>query len=608
MKDPALNETRPQRTRIPINIIAVLGLGVLVAAAIGSVLYLGLSVARENTIELLSEKAETSIDVITGQIDRHLEPVQYQAEWIADAIRQGRISVDDNAQLETFLGGALSATPQVSAAGFIRPNGTMTAYIRSAKTGTQMAWPQGVRFQIMLEETMLLTEPTWRNPIWSEDLKQMIVILQTPVRKDGQLLGVLNLTVPIAGLSQFLANKVAFDFVPYIIYDKTRLLAHPFLIDWRPQDPLSATIPDFDNLGDEIVSHIWDPPSGRLNMLRAARSSQLRNTKGNLVTINNRQYVFIHRDITKYGNKPWTVGLYLNSDVVDKQVDRLDNTFLVGIAFFIVTLTLAVIGGRWVSGPVRSIGVAAGKVRKGDLGDVPKLLPSRILELDQAARSFNEMVDGLRERHLIRQALGRYVPEKVAESLLADGGAIETVETEATVLFSDIEKFTEMTENLGPEGIVSLLNEYFSEMVDILERHGGVVTQFQGDAILATFNVPIPDPDHASNALQAAVEMQQASTRRTFGGRTVVTRIGVNTGTLIAGAVGARGRLNYTVHGDAVNLAARVETLNKDYKSRILTTGSTAEKTQGFPLKKIGEIPIRGQSTSVILYELEVPD
>jgi len=601
-----LSDTIIRKTRIPINVIAVLGLGVLVAAAIGSVLFLGLSVARENTIELLTEKAQTSIDVITGQIDRQLKPVEYQAEWISDAIRHGRISIDDGPQLKIFMEGALSATPQVSAIGFVRPDGAMTAYIRAAKRASDMSWPEGERYDLLLEETERLTAPTWRSPIWSEDLKQMIVILQTPIRRNDRLLGVLNLTVPIAGLSKFLANKAMPDVVPFIIYDKTRLLAHPFLIDWRPENFLNSDTPDFDNVGDEVLSHIWDPPSGALSMLHTFRGKHVGATKSNIVALGERQYIYIYRDIDKYGGKPWTVGLYLDTSAVDKQINRLGTTFLVGVAFFVITLTLAVIGGRWVSRPVRSIAIAAGLVRKGNLDDVPTLQPSRILELDQAARSFNQMVDGLRESQLIRRALGRYVPEKVAESLLRDGGRIDTVETEATVLFSDIEKFTEMTEHLGPEGIVSLLNEYFSDMVEILERHGGVVTQFQGDAILATFNVPITDPNHARNALQAAIEMQQASARRTYGGGKVNTRIGVNTGTVIAGAVGARGRLNYTVHGDAVNLAARIETLNKNYGTRILTTQSTAGKTEGFPLKRIGEIPIRGQSVTIILYELEV--
>ena len=141
-------------------------------------------------------------------------------------------------------------------------------------------------------------------------------------------------------------------------------------------------------------------------------------------------------------------------------------------------------------------------------------------------------------------------------------------------------------------------------MVEILERHRGVVTQFQGDALLATFNVPLADPDHAANALRAALEMQSAVRCRDFAGRRIANRIGVNTGPVVAGAVGAKGRLSYTVHGDAVNLAARLEALNKELGTSILVSRSTAARVEGFALRPRGEVGVRGQSERVAVYTL----
>ena len=172
------------------------------------------------------------------------------------------------------------------------------------------------------------------------------------------------------------------------------------------------------------------------------------------------------------------------------------------------------------------------------------------------------------------------------------------------MLFCDLEGFTSLTETLGPAGIVELLNEYFEVMVEILERHRGVVTQFQGDAILATFNVPVPDPAHASNALRAALEMQSAVQRQEFAGQRIGSRIGINTGRLVAGAVGAKGRLSYTVHGDAVNLAARLEALNKELGTRTLVSEATAEQVEGFDLKPMGEVGVRGQTGQVAVFAL----
>jgi len=171
-------------------------------------------------------------------------------------------------------------------------------------------------------------------------------------------------------------------------------------------------------------------------------------------------------------------------------------------------------------------------------------------------------------------------------------------------LFCDIEGFTQLTETLGPVKIVNVLNAFFSAMVDILEQHDGVVTQFQGDAILATFNVPVADTNHARNAIQAAQEMLDCVADNKFDGETLNIRIGINTGSVVAGAIGAKGRLNYTVHGDAVNLAARLEALNKEYGSRLLIAESTVSRARDLDLSRIGEVTVRGQTKSINLFTL----
>jgi adenylate cyclase len=197
------------------------------------------------------------------------------------------------------------------------------------------------------------------------------------------------------------------------------------------------------------------------------------------------------------------------------------------------------------------------------------------------------------------------VPEKVASSLLAGGGDIPVQQTEATILFCDIEGFTTLTEALGPVKIVEVLNAFFSAMVEILEQHDGVVTQFQGDAILVTFNVPVADERHAHNAIQAALEMLSCVADNQFDEEKLNIRIGINTGSVVAGAIGAKGRLNYTVHGDAVNLAARLEALNKEYQTRLLISESTASQVDEFELTRISEITARGQTRSIDIFTIE---
>ena len=307
----------------------------------------------------------------------------------------------------------------------------------------------------------------------------------------------------------------------------------------------------------------------------------------------------------RYGAAPWTIGAYMNTEIRGgDEFNRLVMAASVGAGVLIFSVLLAAYIGKRVSAPLVSLSSAARAVEAAGLDKAPQLPGSRIREIDDAARSFNRMVAGLRERTLIRGTLGRFVPERVAQSLLSEGGQIDAVQTEATVLFCDIESFTALTETLGPTGIMAFLNAYFEEMVAILERHNGVVTQFQGDAILATFNVPIADREHASLALRAALEMQQSVTGPTFAGQHINNRIGISTGSLVAGAVGASGRLSYTVHGDAVNLAARLEELNKQFGTRILVSDHTRALVAGFDLVAVGDTAVRGQSKSIKLYEL----
>ena len=200
------------------------------------------------------------------------------------------------------------------------------------------------------------------------------------------------------------------------------------------------------------------------------------------------------------------------------------------------------------------------------------------------------------ERRSVTDMFGRHVPRAIAEMMISDKGALEPVEREATVLFADIAGFTTLTEKLGPSGITNVLNAYFDDATDVISSYGGVITQFQGDAILAIFNVPATDPAHAQKALNAAQEISRRANLKTYGDESLSIRIGINTGNLIAGNVGGGGRQTYTVHGDTVNIAARLEAMNKELRTSILLSESTANRISDSHLREIGSVNIRGQS------------
>jgi adenylate cyclase len=216
---------------------------------------------------------------------------------------------------------------------------------------------------------------------------------------------------------------------------------------------------------------------------------------------------------------------------------------------------------------------------------------------------FESVIEGSAARDL-----SRFVPQEVAQRVTqSEEGAITGKGEVATctILFTDIEGFTAISETLTPEQLINALNRYFSLIADPISRYGGVISQFQGDAVLATFNLPKPDADHAANAVRAALAIQSVLDGVEFGeGIAFNTRVGINTGSVVGGLVGSGDRVAYTVHGDNVNLTARLEQLNKDYGTRIIVAQSTHDAvTEGsFNFRELGEVSVRGLHRPVRIY------
>jgi adenylate cyclase len=205
--------------------------------------------------------------------------------------------------------------------------------------------------------------------------------------------------------------------------------------------------------------------------------------------------------------------------------------------------------------------------------------------------------------------LQRFLAPEVAERITRSDRELRPGDGEvraASVLFTDIEGFSTIAERLPPEVLMALLNEYFAALAEIIDRHGGAITQYHGDAMLVAFNTIRQDPDHAANAVRTAVAIQEATRERAFrGGVRMRTRCGINTGNIISGAVGAKDRLIYTVHGDEVNIAARLEQLNKSYGTYVLATEATVHASgSAFAFERVGEVRVRGRSTPTTVYAL----
>ena len=208
-----------------------------------------------------------------------------------------------------------------------------------------------------------------------------------------------------------------------------------------------------------------------------------------------------------------------------------------------------------------------------------------------------------RRRAEIASVFGRYVPQETVDALVAERGALAPTTRTATVLFIDIEGFTRLSERKQPADVIPMLNAYFNRVAQVVGKARGVVISYVGDAVLAVFNAPLANDDHARCAVTAAREILAMTGNERFEGERLSLRIGIVTGAVAAGSVGGGDRLAYTVYGDAVNLAQRVEQLNKQLGTSLLVSAATWEAMGRDPsLQPVGELPVRGRTEAVAVY------
>ncbi len=215
--------------------------------------------------------------------------------------------------------------------------------------------------------------------------------------------------------------------------------------------------------------------------------------------------------------------------------------------------------------------------------------------------------------HQAAADLTRFVAPEVAARIATSEHGIRAGDCEqkvATVMFTDIEGFSTVSERLRPPELAATLNDYFTAMAEVVRESGGTISQFLGDAMLIGFNTVTADPDHAANALRAAAAIRRVAESRTFGpGVRLRTRCGINTGEIVIGVVGSGDRLIHTMHGDDVNIAARLEPLNKTYGTYVLCAEATiAAAGPGFACRPVGEVTVRGRTQATAVYALDAED
>lgn len=290
-----------------------------------------------------------------------------------------------------------------------------------------------------------------------------------------------------------------------------------------------------------------------------------------------------------------------------------DNAMLfplaVGLVAIVFGLTTAWMLGRLYSEPVRELQLAARAVAQGDLQAKVKSL--RADEFGPLIAEFNRMVAGLREGERLRQTFGLHVGREAARQILASDPGLGGVEQSLTIMFVDIRNFTASSSTRSPQEVVSILNEFLTEMVDIVEsEHGGMVNKYLGDGFMALFGVGDERPDHADAALQAGADMlvQLRGLNERFHQRGIAPLgigVGIHTGLALVGSIGSASRLEFTAIGDTVNVASRVESLTKPVGVPLLITTATRDAlTRKWELVECAPQQVKGVAKPLVTYTL----
>jgi adenylate cyclase len=593
-----------------ITLTLTLSIGLLVLVAVTLVWGIGVETSRRNTLALLEDKAQLIVGTIELGVQNHLRPALDQLAFVGREIESGRIDPGDRRRLVDLMTGSLAAAPQIAGVIFWDTHLQQTAVLVDPVSAAVQVLHQDQRDQPEIIAAAAEVREA-AGAFWGElvfDQGETYINLRRPLRRDGTYIGFLVAAVSIRELSEFVTRiGDMFDATAFILHGPDHVLAHPNLVHPHPDLSAEQPVARRDRVGDLVLAGFGSatPPPG-LEALESADLSVERVSVGGVAD------VALYRWIADYGAVPWALGAYFPAADVTQELRRLRNGAIAGLVVLLIAVGAAVLLGRRIARPIRRAAAATRLVGELELSAVAPLPPSPIRELDDQARAFNTMLAALRWFEV-------YVPTRLVQRLIAKGAEqeVHSVERELSVLFTDVVGFTALSERLPAGETAAFLNHHFALLGAAVEAEGGTIDKFIGDALMAIWGAPDKQPDHALRACRAAQAMMTVieadnARRQAAGEAPVRIRIGIHSGAMVVGNIGAPGRMNYTVVGDAVNTAQRLEALGKELDQgaavTVLISGATAAGLgDAIALAPAGEFRVKGKEAPIEIFRLLAP-
>ena len=603
---PMLPDTEKRRRIKPsVTTALVLGFGTLML--VGMVMVQGITMwsAQKNTRELLAENAHFAVLSLVRETRRHLAPVRELTEYITRMIDSGQIDLDDRKTLAETLLTSMAGTDQVFGMGFIYPDGRI---VRVQRGRGQISDESPNIDQSLLRAINVARQrfqPYWEQPIWLPEVEATMISIRSPIWEGDIFRGMLVTAVTVNALSRFIARSGAVPLADnrFVLYGRDHVLAHRNMERGKFKRQSDIPLPALQDVGDPVLAKLWSSENRRRLFIDLDAQ-----TSGHGMNINGENHLFLYRELTGFGPEPFTVGIYAGpEDGLGDEFRRLLRAGIAGIVVILICVVSAIYLGRRISAPIRALAAGSASIAELDMNHIARLKPSRLRELDEAADAFNRMTTGLRW-------FETYVPQQLVRRLMARETPFESENRAITVMFTDIVGFSTLSEHMPAAETAAMLNEHFAILVDCIEAEGGTVDKYIGDSVMA-FWEPDDTGVNVDRAIRAARQIRRRvtednSTRRLTNRVAPCVRIGIHTGDALVGNIGAPGRINYTLVGDAVNVAARLEQLSKSIgqasDAKILISDATAalaEDRNG--LVSVGTHEIRGRDGTIGVWSLD---
>ncbi len=553
--------TRHNHTGLPLMPTLMLGIGLLVLVAVGSVLLLQWVTGRAIIQEFASRLIARSLYTSELALRQHLDAAVDQANFIAASIKAGRYEFSDPA-LDDFIAGTIAAAPQIGGLILADRDGKALRLVRGASGTTyqldRLDITKDQQLAEIARETREQPASHWGEPVYRDLQKTTFLNYRVPIRKEDVYLGFLGIAISIETLSALAAEQSKPpEKLSFMLYGHDGVLAHPLMADGAYGRSPETPLPTLQTFGDLVIE---DLPN--LSALEESGIVPPLGADAREVSIDERRYFIFTREVSGYGDLPITVGGYYLASAVDAPFRLFYWATVIALAMFGGSLIVTAVIVGAISRPIRRAARGAAAIGSLDFDKVAPLSQSYFREINDLARSFNSMLDGLK-------AFGRYVPRTLVMRLVKEGRVgTGSEERELAVMFTDIVGFTTACEDMSAAEVADFINHHLTLVSDCIEREGGTIDKYIGDAVMAFWGAPNRVENASECACRAAIAIQHTlstdNVRRAAEAlKPIRVRVGIHFGPVVVGDIGAPNRINYTIVGDTVNAAQRLESLGK---------------------------------------------